>query len=81
MTKNWNYYKLDLVEGKDPETSDFSFDEIDKKKEDEYNRFLEKMEKFEKREINWKPYYPNKDMEWMYGSYSGLYISFEVYDK
>ena len=50
-------------------------------KEDEYNRFLEKMAKFEKREINWKPYYPNKDMEWMYGSYSGLYISFEVYDK
>jgi len=39
------------------------------------------MAKFEKREINWKPYYPNKDMEWMYGSYSGLYISFEVYDK
>lgn len=68
--KQRNYYKLDLIEGENPETSDFSFNGIDKKKEAEYNRFLKKMTEFERGELQWKPLYPNKDMKWMYGSYS-----------
>lgn len=68
--KNRNYYKLDLIEGDNPETSDFSFDGIDKKKEDEYNKFLHKMAEFKRGNIPWVPQYPNKDMKWMYGSYS-----------
>ena len=68
--KNRNYYKLDLIEGDNPETSDFSFDGIDKKKEDEYNKFLHKMAEFKRGNIPWEPQYPNKDMKWMYGSYS-----------
>lgn len=68
--KQRNYYKLDLIEGENPETSDFSFNGIDKKKENEYNRFLQKMTEFERGELQWKPHYPSKDMKWMYGSYS-----------
>lgn len=68
--KNRNYYKLDLIEGDNPETSDFSFKGIDKKKEDEYIRFLQKKVEFERGEVQWKPHYPNKDMQWMYGAYS-----------
>ena len=68
--KNRNYYSLDLIEGEDAKTSDFSFNGIDKKKEYEYNRFLYRMELYKKGELNFKPQYPNKDMEWMYGSYS-----------
>lgn len=68
--KNRNYYKLDLIEGEDPETSDFSFDAIDKKKEHKYNTFLQEMKKFQKGEINWEPQYPSENMGWMYGSYS-----------
>lgn len=68
--KNRNYYKLDLIEGENPETSDFSFNGIDKKKELEYSKFKKEMEKFEKGETFFKPCYPNKDMKWMYGEYS-----------
>ena len=70
--KNRNYYSLDLIEGDDPKTSDFSFTEIDKKKEHEYSKYLHRMELYIKGEIDWKPHYPNKDMAWMYGSYSNF---------
>lgn len=68
--KDRMYYRLDLIEGENPETSDFSFDGIDKKKEHEYSKYLEKMSRYERGTIEWKPHYPNKDMEWMYGAYS-----------
>lgn len=70
--KNRNYYSLDLIEGYDPKTSDFSFIEVDKKKENEYMHFLYLMSLYERGEIAWKPQYPNEDMAWMYGSYSNF---------
>lgn len=70
--KNRNYYSLDLIEGDDPKTSDFSFNEIDKKKEHEYSKYLHQIELYKKGEIDWEPHYPDKDMAWMYGSYSNF---------
>lgn len=70
--KNRNYYSLDLIEGEDPETSDFSFHGVDMKKQDEYIKFLQQMREFEEGKLDWKPTYPNKTMKWMYGSYSNF---------
>lgn len=64
------YFKVDLKEGKDPRTSDFSFDEIDQKKLNDYKRYKKDMQKYESGQQKWKPVYPNKTMQWMYGSYS-----------
>ena len=64
------YFKVDLKEGEDSKTSDFSFDEIDQKKIDDYERYKREMQKYETGQQKWKPVYPNKVMQWMYGSYS-----------
>lgn len=64
------YLQLKLKEGKNPITSDFSFDSIDKKKLDEYQKYQERLKDFYTGKQKWKPSYPNKVMQWMYGSYS-----------
>lgn len=70
--KNRNYYSLNLIEGDDPNTSDFSFSGIDRKKQLDYNTYLEDMELYKQGRIHWLPHYPNKVMGWMYGSYSNF---------
>lgn len=70
--KNRNYYSLNLIEGDDPNTSDFSFSGIDRKKQLDYNTYLEDMELYRQGRIHWLPHYPNKVMGWMYGSYSNF---------
>ena len=70
--KNRNYYSLNLIEGNDPNTSDFSFSGIDRKKQLDYNTYLEDMELYKQGRIHWLPHYPNKVMGWMYGSYSNF---------
>lgn len=70
--KNRNYYSLELTEGDDPNTSDFSFSGIDNKKQRDYNVFLEDIELYRQGKIHWLPHYPNKVMGWMYGSYSNF---------
>lgn len=64
------YFKVDLKEGENPKTSDFSFDEIDQKKIDDYERYKREIQKYETGQQKWKPVYPHKVMQWMYGSYS-----------
>ena len=64
------YFKVDLKEGKNPKTSDFSFDGTDQKKINDYERYKREMQKYENGQQKWKPVYPNKVMQWMYGSYS-----------
>ena len=64
------YLKVDLIEGQNPQTSDFSFDGIDQKKIDAYEIYKREMKRFERREQKWKPVYPNPVMQWMYGPYS-----------
>lgn len=61
------YYKLDIEEGKD-----FSFDQIDYKKEDDFNSYKKELSNFENGEQKWKPDYPNKVVSWMYGNYSNF---------
>lgn len=68
--QNRNYYALQLVEGTDPETSDFSFSGIDKKKEASYKRYLQCMQDFKEGKSSIKPTYPHPDMAWLYGTYS-----------
>lgn len=64
------YFRLDLKEGDNPRESDFSFEGIDHKKLDSYKDYKRKVQKYENGEQRYKPEYPNKVMQWMYGSYS-----------
>ncbi len=64
------YFRLDLKEGTNPQESDFSFDGIDHKKLSAYKDYKKNMQKYESGQQKWKPEYPNKEMLWMYGSYS-----------
>lgn len=68
--KNRNYYALQLIEGTNPQTSDFSFSGIDKKKEDSYKRYLQRLQDFKEGKSSIKPTYPHPDMAWLYGTYS-----------
>lgn len=56
--KNRNYYKLDLIEGENPETSDYSLNAEDIKKRLMYEGYKKALKLYEQKKINFKPEYP-----------------------
>ncbi len=68
--KNRNYYKLDLVEGENPETSDYSLEAEDIKKRLRYEDYKKALQLYEQKKIDFKPEYPIKQIKFMGGLYT-----------
>lgn len=68
--KNRNYYKLDLVEGENPETSDYSLNAEDIKKRLMYEDYKKALQLYEQKKIDFKPEYPIKQIKFMGGPYT-----------
>ena len=68
--KNRNYYKLDLVEGENPETSDYSLEAEDIKKRLRYEDYKKALQLYEQKKIDFKPEYPIKQIKFMGGPYT-----------
>ena len=66
--KNRNYYKLDLIEGENPETSDYSLNAEDIKKRLMYENYKEALKSYEQKKIDFKPEYPIKQVKFIGGS-------------
>ena len=66
--KNRNYYKLDLIEGENPETSDYSLNAEDIKKRLMYEDYKKALKSYEQKKINFKPEYPIKQVKFIGGS-------------
>lgn len=66
--KNRNYYKLDLIEGENPETSDYSLNAEDIKKRLRYEDYKKDLKSYEQKKTDFKPEYPIKQVKFIGGS-------------